>query len=161
MPKPPTTDEQLTARVEALEQQMEDVGLYLASLDERVAALEGEEPPVNPPIDPPPGMAGDLSVELALPSGTLIFSQSAATDFGDYLGEFVQQRCLVQWQGPWTVFFRPDIDGNRDEVVVEYGGYDFSGEPTVPICPPVHILEAYTATIRAVPPFVRKAASSP
>lgn len=89
-----------------------------------------------------------LVVELALPSGALTFSQAEAVDLGDYVGKFVRQRCLMQRQGAWTVFFRPDAGGARQEIVVEYGGYDFSVSPTKPVGTPTHILSPYTATIR-------------
>jgi hypothetical protein len=76
----------------------------------------------------PPASTG-LRVELALPT-PLVFEESAATDVGSYIGPFVEQRCLGQSQGPWVVFFRPEADGSRDEVVVEYGStYDFSALP--------------------------------
>lgn len=146
----PTTDQELTARVEALENEV-------AALTERVTALEGEEPPVEPPpeIEPPEEITGDLSVEITLPGGTLHFSEADATDLGAYIGDFVRQHCRAQRQGAWTVFFRPDVDGRRDvgagrdEVVVEYGAYDFSVSPTVPVGERAHILQPFTATIKS------------
>lgn len=89
-----------------------------------------------------------LVVELGLPTGMLKFHQAEATDLGDYTGPFVRQRCLMQRQGAWTVFFRPDADGSRQEIVVEYGGHDFSVSPTKPVVTPAHILWPYTATIK-------------
>jgi len=68
--------------------------------------------------------------------------ESQAEDMGTYLGEFVQQRCLRQLHGPWSVFFRPDVGGGRHEVVVEYG--QCFGEPgTVP----KHIMTPFTVGI--------------
>ncbi len=62
----------------------------------------------------------------------------------------------MQRQGLWTVFFRPDADGSRQEVVVEYGTfYDFSASPPKLSDGgtlaggdiPVHIFAPYTAII--------------
>lgn len=54
---------------------------------------------------------------------TYTFDSAAAVDQGDYVGAFVSQKSLmVQLSGcPYTVFFRPDRNGARDEVVVELG----------------------------------------
>lgn len=95
--------------------------------------------------------AGALLITLAFADGvTLAFSQDQATDLGDYVGSFVRQRCLMQRQGPWVVFFRPDADGQRAEAVVEYGSfYNFTAKPplTESGVAPAHILSPYTATI--------------
>jgi hypothetical protein len=73
---------------------------------------------------------------------TRTFGQAAAQDAGDYKGRFVHQKCFVARDGEWTVFFRPDADRSRDEVVVERGKMWLApGES------PTHILEPYSATI--------------
>jgi hypothetical protein len=88
-------------------------------------------------------LATGLSVELALAGGKLVFREDEATDLGDYIGPFVRQRCRMQRQGAWTVFFRPDADGARDEIVVEHGLWPLPAGMS-----PAHALSPYTATIR-------------
>ncbi len=174
------TDEALEARVAALEEQVTNQQIQIAdletdtdSLDERVTALEGEEPPVDPDVhpehpivippepppidpdvhpehpivippevDPPPVEGGVLRAELRLPTGTLTFSEAEAEDLGNYEGEFVRQRCLLQRQGSWLVFFRPDVDGQRDEVVVEYGLWPLPAGQTAS-----HVMDPFTVVI--------------
>jgi hypothetical protein len=87
--------------------------------------------------------AGGLALRLRFPDGTSrTFSQAAAKDAGDYVGRFVRQKCFIAREDEWTVFFRPDADRSRDEVVVERGLiYLAPGQQ------PTHILEPYTATI--------------
>jgi len=70
------------------------------------------------------------------------FTQAAARDAGDYVGQFVHQKCLVAREDEWTVFFRPDADRSRVEVVVERGMIRL-----VPGQIPTHIFEPYKATI--------------
>jgi hypothetical protein len=72
----------------------------------------------------------------------MTFNLSAAVDAGDYVGQFVHQKCFVVRNREWTVFFRPDADGTRDEVVVERGKMWLEPGET-----PSHILHAYQATI--------------
>ena len=168
-PPAPPADADLEARVAALESQMGHVGLGLAALDQRVDMLEDaatqpppypdqglpeppvrpshELPPVEPPVEPPEPATGLLTIELALPDGPLTFAEADAVDLGDYVGEFVQQRCLLVRNGAWAVFFRPDADQSHLEVVVEYGGWDFSVSPPTPLVTPAHV-SAYTAIIR-------------
>lgn len=101
-----------------------------------VDALVADAAPTPSPMPTP---SGGLSLTLALADGTsLTFAQTDAVDAGDFVGEFVHQRCLVVVNGPWRIFFRPDADGSRDEVVVEYGDPFQSGS---------HITSPYTATI--------------
>jgi hypothetical protein len=95
---------------------------------------------------------GDLSVTLDFGSGsTATFSGSTAIDKGDFVGEFVRQKCYLASNPSfpdWRVFFRVDADstgkritgaGYRDEVIVEYG------RSTQGIA--AHWLMSYTATI--------------
>lgn len=68
------------------------------------------------------------------------FDSSSAVDIGTFHGEHVHQRCLLGLDPAfplWRVYFRPDIDGQRDEAVVEYGRID----GLAPVSGP------YTATI--------------
>jgi hypothetical protein len=84
-----------------------------------------------------------LALVLRFRDGTSrTFSQDSAKDAGDYVGQFVHQRCFVVQADEWTVFFRPDADGSRDEIVVERGLLRL-----VPGQNPTHILEPYGATI--------------
>src|SRR5262245_3079072 len=64
---------------------------------------------------PPAGLTVTLRGLPAVeaPGGTLVFSQSDAADMGDYLGEFIHQKCYLQSKGFFNVFFRPDVDGLR------------------------------------------------
>lgn len=100
-----------------------------------------------------------LLLTLTFPNGTsLSFDERQATSLGTYLGPFVQQHCLRQ-RGPadgtylagFTVFFRPDTSGLRQEIVVEYGTeYAFAAKAApVPASSvrPAHITAPYTATI--------------
>ncbi len=93
-----------------------------------------------------------LSLILTFSDGkSLSFDQTKATDLGDYVGAFVQQKCLRQRSAPWTVFFRPDVNGLRHEIVVEYGTeYSFSAEAAPkPLdgAAPAHVSSPYKATI--------------
>ena len=105
------------------------IGEELAGSGELVAQAPSAAPP-----------AAGLALVLHFRDGTSrTFSQAAAKDAGDYVGQFVHQKCFRQRQGDWTVFFRPDADGSRDEVVVELG--------TIRSTNPANILTPYTATI--------------
>jgi hypothetical protein len=74
-------------------------------------------------------------------SALYTFDSANAVDQGNYVGQYVQQKSLmVQLAGcPFTVFFRPDVDGSRDEVVVELGKM-WSGTPA-------HVTTPYTFTV--------------
>ena len=114
----------------------------------------------------PSSSAGSpLSVTLVFPDGkTLSFIQSAAIDIGTYNGPFVRQQCFRQYatgngdyRDAFTCYFRPDVSGGRQEIVVEYGtDFDFSTYvsgaglgriKTRNGVTPTHILTSYTATI--------------
>jgi hypothetical protein len=82
-----------------------------------------------------------LSLRLDFADGKkLSFLETAAEDVGSYIGPFVRQKCFRQRAGGngdyrdgFTVFFRPDVNGKRQEVVVEYGTeIDFSTKPPKP-----------------------------
>lgn len=99
------------------------------------------------PFSPSPGLRLTLS---GIPNGPLTFSEAQASDLGNYVGAFVQQKCLRQRQGPWSVYFRPDASGQRQEVVVEYG-CDITFGTLPPVAPigttPAHITTPYTAAL--------------
>src|SRR5215210_7062834 len=86
--------------------------------------LHGGHGHSNPPL-PRPG----LSVRLDFTDGkSLVFAQDKAKDIGDYVGPFVYQKCFRQiasgyrdYRDAFLVDFRPDADGKRDEVVIEFG----------------------------------------
>jgi hypothetical protein len=72
---------------------------------------------------PPARAADDLTVTITLDGKDLVFTQSAGQDLGDFKTPHFSQRCIRTDlpNVPLTVFFRPDRDGNRVEVVVELG----------------------------------------
>ena len=74
-----------------------------------------------------------LSAVITLNGQVFTFSESAGRDLGDFvspIGGFTQ-RCIVSGAAncPITVFFRPDLNSDRVEVVFELGAC-FSGAPT-------------------------------
>jgi hypothetical protein len=96
----------------------------------------------------------DLTLTLDFGNGKLAtFSGANAAEQGDFVGEFVHQKCYLARDPAfpdWHAYFRVDADGSgsriaapaqgwRDEVVVEYGR-STSGTP-------VHITTPYTATV--------------
>ena len=97
---------------------------------------------VAPGSAPAPEPTEALSVELDFGSGQ-VARFSGGEDIGTFVGEFVRQRCFLATDPAfpdWRVMFRPDVDGTRDEVVVEYGRA-VGGTPANRMTP-------YTATIR-------------
>src|SRR5215467_1805351 len=68
--KPPTTDQELTARVAALEATVAQQQTEINDLTSRVTVLEGGAP-VEPPIDPPPDDVSVLLFEDLFPQGVL------------------------------------------------------------------------------------------
>ena len=80
---------------------------------------------------------------LTLGSTVYTFESRSAVDQGNYVGQFVQQKSLMASLAgcPFTVFFRPDLNGKRDEVVVELGKiWSWSSRPT-------HIMTPYTLRV--------------
>jgi hypothetical protein len=65
----------------------------------------------------------DLTVTIKLDGKDLLFAAGAGKDLGDYKAPHFTQRCIrVDVAGsPLTVFFRPDRDSDRIEVIVELG----------------------------------------
>lgn len=97
-----------------------------------------------------PAPVDEWRVELTVPGPmVLTFDQSLSHDLGNYVGEFVQQRNLMNVQGAWVVFFRPDVDGLRNEIVIELGARYNLGTlpPTTRAGIPAHVMEPYTAAI--------------
>lgn len=137
MAKPPTTDQELTARVTALEQRADATDAAIASLDARVTVLEElvtSTPPVEPPVDPP--AAGTLRVTI----DAFIFNEADGVDIGTYNdpdGRF-SERCtrVTRADTPLRVDFRR-MQG-RTSVVVGCGYWQDTTPSNLP---------AYTATI--------------
>ena len=156
MGKPPTTDQELSARVAALETRADATDAALATmqadldgLDARVTALEAAatapEPPVigGGPILPPDRPDHTLPVPEPQPpevtppttgrAATIliggqshVFAQEGGTDLGAYVdpqGRFTQHciRATNPALPAFSVMFRPDADGTREEVVFELG----------------------------------------
>lgn len=115
--------------------------------DAMIAAWRAAHPEPAPNPEPAPWRQ---HVTLAFPdSAALDFDSAEASDRGDYIGPFVRQRNLCQERAAWLVCFRPDADGKRAEVVIEYGTlFDFSASPPKPASGvvPAHS-GPYTATI--------------
>jgi len=102
----------------------------------------------------PASTVADLSLSMSFGDGNVAtFSGANAVDQGDFIGEFVRQKCYLATNPSfpdWRVYFRVDADSNgqriadpstgwRDEVIVEYGR---STHGT-----PVHVTSPYVATI--------------
>ena len=165
MPKP-TDDPQLEQRVTALEQQVEQNTQAIADLNARVAVLEqaaSTTPPIEigppggiidntlpepEPPEPEPEPEGEgLAVVIRAASGETVYEEAGAENMGDYVdpeGAFVQRCFRAPRQDDalpgLTVWFRPDADGSRQEVVVELG------VPLVAGLTPAN-LGAYTAEV--------------
>jgi hypothetical protein len=94
--------------------------------------------------EPVAGGRTGLAITLQFKDGTsLNFQDHEAEDAGDYTGPHVHQKCFVaRGKNPWTIFFRPDADGSRDEIVVERGRMILPPGET-----PQHLVEPYTAII--------------
>lgn len=93
------------------------------------------------PLAAPP--AAGLALVLRFHNGaSRTFSQAAAKDAGDYVGQLIHQKCFMIREDEWTVFFRPDADRSRDEIVVERGVIRLTPGQSA-----THIFEPYKATI--------------
>jgi hypothetical protein len=97
--------------------------------------------PSPSPLPPPAAGVAQYVATLNTGSALYIFDSANAVDQGNYVGTFVQQKSLrVTLSGcPFTVYFRPDVNGLRDEVVVELGKM-WSGTPA-------HVTAPYTITV--------------
>lgn len=73
----------------------------------------------------PAAFAGDddLSVAIALDGKELLFTAAGGRDLGDYKSPHFVQRCIRadHLDSPLSVFFRPDRNSDRVEIVVELG----------------------------------------
>src|SRR5678815_4866141 len=164
----PEDNPQLEQRVAALEARTEEHEQILLNheralddLDARVLALENvitAPTPVTPPggiIDntlpepeePEPEPGEGLAVVIRAASGETVYEEAGAENLGDYVdpeGAFVQHCYRAPRQDDalpgLTVWFRPDADGGRQEVVVELG------VPLVAGLTPAN-LGAYTAEV--------------
>lgn len=92
----------------------------------------------NAAVTPAGTSTSTLQVTLNFIDGkSLTFRQSSATDMGDYQDAYIHQKCYRQvasgngdYRDAFLVFFRPDADGTRDEVIVEFGTlYNFATSP--------------------------------
>src|SRR5262249_44973174 len=84
--------------------------------------------------------SSDLRVDIAIGDDRHSFNAGTGTDLGDYPGPgFVQRNIRVRDPKiPFTVYFRPDKNSDRVEIVFEWGDV-LAGEP--------RHLDAYTASI--------------
>jgi hypothetical protein len=103
---------------------------------------------VSPAREQPPSSSVALADQVAhyvatltLGSSIYTFDSRTSVDQGNYTGPFVEQKSLMTTlpNCPFTVFFRPDLSGKRDEVVVELGKI-WSGTPA-------HTLTPYTLSV--------------
>lgn len=93
----------------------------------------------------PPAALSSLKATITLGGKQYVFNAASGRDMGNYVGEFVQQRCIRvdRPDTPLTVYFRPDVTNDRVEVVVELGRI------WTPVGGAVeHIMEPYTAVIQ-------------
>jgi hypothetical protein len=124
------------------------MGLPLSALQvpapQNVRILTGSS---NSPSGP---AASGFSVDIQVDGQPIVtFYDANAVDCGTYAGPFVTQRCLRATHPllrNYTVYFRPDANGQRQEIVFEYGGLLASqitgGAAAVATMPP------HTVTIR-------------
>ncbi len=151
MGKPPVSDAQLEQRVASLEMRADATDDMLAEheqaiadLNARVAVLEqaaGTTPPIEigppggiidntlpEPEQPEPEPGEGLAVVIRAASGETVYEEAGAENLGDYVdpeSAFVQRCYRAPRQDDalpgLTVWFRPDADGSRQEVIVELG----------------------------------------
>lgn len=83
-----------------------------------------------------------LTAIIAYQGTVYIFSEATGTDLGDYVDQHFTQRCIRATSAlpRFAVFFRPDADGSREEVVFELGQCFDGGAPA--------LMGGYTAEIR-------------
>jgi hypothetical protein len=85
-----------------------------------------------------------LKAIITLGGKQYTFDASSGQDMGNYVGEFVQQRCIrvERPDTPLTIYFRPDVTNDRVEVVVELGKMWAPGGAAA------NIMEPYKAVIQ-------------
>jgi hypothetical protein len=127
----------LEQRADATDAMLAEHEQAISSLEARVLALEDEvtAPPVDPPpIDPEPEPEPEpepsegLAVNIRAATGETLYTLEGSENLGDYVdpdGAFTQRCYRAPRQDAFfpglTVWFRPDADGSRQEIVVELG----------------------------------------
>jgi len=138
----------LEQQVDINEQSIADLQVRVEALENAVTAppIEPPEPPdgtwggVAPPLvdnvlpepeepEPEPEPEGEgLAVVIRAASGETVYEEAGAENLGDYVdpdGAFVQRCFRAPRQDDalpgLTVWFRPDAEGGRQEIVVELG----------------------------------------
>ena len=129
MGKPPTTDQELTARVDALEMRMAQAETEIVALDNRVTVLEAgtvDPPDPEPGPEPEPGERTPLTLVITLNGVTTTLQETTGTELDSYKdpeGAF-EMRCIKITDPAlpdFVVHVRPDVAGDREEVVFELG----------------------------------------
>jgi len=94
---------------------------------------------------PSPVKQSALKAIVQIGGRRLVYDSALGRDMGPYIGEFVKQHCVLVTlpDFPLTVFFRPDVNSDRVEVVVELGRMWGHG----PDDQPSHIVAPYTVEI--------------
>jgi hypothetical protein len=98
--------------------------------------------PVPEPQPPEPEPTEGVAVAIDMDGEEHWFHEDRGTDLGDYVGPHFTQRCIratCDTLPGFSVMFRPDADGSREEVVFELGAI-WPSQPAAN-------LGAYTATI--------------
>jgi len=147
MAKPPTTDQELTARVAALEQRMtvaetaiDEAETDIDDLDARVSTLEGGTvdplPPDPPDPNPEPGVRVPLKVSIAYNGLDVQYDELVGTvrqNYVDPKGEFEQRSIQLANVALPNILLhiRPDVDGKREEVVIENTSIESGKNPGV------------------------------
>lgn len=129
---------------------MDDLTAAIAALQKQITALTPPPAPIPTPVPTPAPSPATLShyvATITLADGSAhTFDSAKGTDIGSYIGPFVQQRCIKvpgsdAATAGFIVYFRPDVAGNRDEVVVEFGT---KPPPGVTLA---HILQPYSFAV--------------
>lgn len=105
--------------------------------------IDPPDPIDPPPIEPPPVLTAGLRAEIVYGGMLFSFDEETGTDLGDYrdpAGQFVQHNIMATSElKSFRVFFRPDEDNTRSEVVFELGDTTVGTKAAN--------MTAYTATI--------------
>ncbi len=97
--------------------------------DRATGTITDDDVAPPPPQPPPPPSTTTRQLAIEINGGpTVVFREDQAVDRGDYVGPFVHQKCFRQiasgngdYRDAFLVDFRPDADGAREEVVIEFG----------------------------------------
>ena len=149
MPVSVLTADETDTEFAGLQSDIGELQQQLAALTDRVTALEaGTDVDPTPPDPEPPDPGPDptpttgRAATITIGGQSHVFAQEGATDLGDYVCEHFTQHCYLATCGTlpaFRVYFRPDADGGREEVVFELGEIWPTQAPAA--------LGAYTATI--------------